>query len=72
MISRVEYGETFAAFPTRGARQKSRLPVRGVRLHHLRRGLLAYYYSQLGDPHEHGNFVRWSSYGPEYGLIWSF
>ncbi len=28
--------------------------------------------SKLEDSHEDGNFLRWSSYGPEYGVVWSF
>ncbi len=35
-------------------------------------GMFAYYYSQLEDSHEDGNFIRWFSYGPEYGISLSF
>jgi len=35
-------------------------------------GVFIYYYSQLEDSHEDGNFVRWSSYGPEAGISYSF
>ncbi len=35
-------------------------------------GMFISYYSQLQDSHEDGNFLRWSSYGPEYGLVCSF
>jgi len=35
-------------------------------------GIFIYYYSQLEDSHEDGNFVRWSSYGPEAGISYSF
>jgi hypothetical protein len=35
-------------------------------------GVFIYYYSQLEDSHEDGNFVRWSSYGPEVGISYSF
>ncbi len=35
-------------------------------------GMFAYYYSQLEDSHEDGNFIRWFSYGPEYGITLSF
>jgi hypothetical protein len=35
-------------------------------------GFFFYYYSQLEDSHEDGNFIRWSSYGPEIGINWSF
>jgi hypothetical protein len=35
-------------------------------------GAFIYYYRQLEDSHEDGNFVRWSSWGPEYGLAWTF
>jgi hypothetical protein len=31
-------------------------------------GFFFYYYSQLEDSHEDGNFIRWSSYGPEVGI----
>ncbi len=31
-------------------------------------GFFVYYYSQLEDSHEDGNFIRWSSYGPEIGI----
>lgn len=31
-------------------------------------GFFVYYYSQLEDSHEDGNFIRWSSYGPEVGI----
>jgi len=35
-------------------------------------GFLVYYYSQLEDSHEDGNFIRWSSYGPEFVVSYSF
>lgn len=35
-------------------------------------GVFIYYYSQLEDSHEDGNFIRWSSYGPEVGISYSF
>ena len=35
-------------------------------------GFFVYTYSQLEDSHEDGNFIRWSSYGPEAGINWSF
>jgi hypothetical protein len=35
-------------------------------------GVFFYYYSQLEDSHEDGNFVRWSSFGPEVGISYSF
>lgn len=35
-------------------------------------GFFFYYYSQLEDSHEDGNFIRWSSYGPEVGINYSF
>ncbi len=35
-------------------------------------GVFIYYYSQLEDSHEDGNFVRWSTYGPEFGISCSF
>jgi hypothetical protein len=38
----------------------------------LMAGAFIYYYRQLEDSHEDGNFVRWSSWGPEYGLAWTF
>jgi hypothetical protein len=31
-------------------------------------GFFVYTYSQLEDSHEDGNFIRWSSYGPELGI----
>ena len=31
-------------------------------------GFFFYYNSQLEDSHEDGNFIRWSSYGPEVGI----
>jgi hypothetical protein len=34
-------------------------------------GFYIYTYSQLEDSHEDGNFIRWSSYGPEIGINWS-
>jgi hypothetical protein len=35
-------------------------------------GFFVYTYSQLEDSHEDGNFIRWSSYGPEIGINYSF
>ena len=35
-------------------------------------GFFYYYYSQLEDSHEDGNFLRWSAYGPEVGINVSF
>lgn len=35
-------------------------------------GMFVYHYSQLEDSHEDGNFIRWFSYGPEYGMTVSF
>jgi hypothetical protein len=35
-------------------------------------GFFVYTYSQLEDSHEDGNFIRWSSYGPEIGISYSF
>lgn len=35
-------------------------------------GMFIYYYSQLEDSHEDGNFLRWSSWGPELGINCSF
>ena len=35
-------------------------------------GFFFYRYSQLEDSHEDGNFIRWSSLGPEYGITLSF
>jgi len=35
-------------------------------------GIFAYHYSQLEDSHEDGNFIRWFSFGPEYGITLSF
>ncbi len=31
-------------------------------------GFFVYTYSQLEDSHEDGNFIRWSSFGPELGI----
>jgi hypothetical protein len=31
-------------------------------------GFYVFTYSQLEDSHEDGNFIRWSSYGPEIGI----
>src|SRR5215469_410150 len=31
-----------------------------------------YHYRQLEDPTEDGNFIRWFSLGPEYGITLSF
>lgn len=31
-------------------------------------GFYLYTYGQLEDSHEDGNFIRWSSYGPEVGI----
>jgi hypothetical protein len=35
-------------------------------------GIFFYHYSQLEDSHEDGNFLRWFSLGPEYGITLSF
>jgi hypothetical protein len=35
-------------------------------------GFFVYTYSQLEDSHEDGNFIRWSSYGREIGINYSF
>jgi hypothetical protein len=35
-------------------------------------GFFAYRYTQLEDSHEDGNFIRWSSFGPEFGLACEF
>jgi hypothetical protein len=35
-------------------------------------GIFFYHYSQLEDSHEDGNFIRWFSLGPEYGITLSF
>ena len=35
-------------------------------------GMFVYHYSQLEDSHEDGDFIRWFSYGPEYGITVSF
>jgi len=35
-------------------------------------GFFMYHYSQLEDSHEDGNFMRWFSFGPEYGITLSF
>ncbi len=35
-------------------------------------GFFVYTYSQLEDSREDGNFIRWSSYGPEVGINYSF
>jgi len=35
-------------------------------------GFALYYYSQLEDSHEDGNFIRWFAYGPEYGVKCEF
>ncbi len=35
-------------------------------------GFALYYYSQLEDSHEDGNFIRWFTYGPEYGVKFEF
>lgn len=35
-------------------------------------GIFFYHYSQLEDSHEDGNFLRWFSLGPEYGITVSF
>jgi hypothetical protein len=35
-------------------------------------GFFVYTYSQLEDSREDGNFIRWSSYGPEVGISYSF
>lgn len=35
-------------------------------------GFFYYYYRQFEDSHEDGNFIRWSSYGPQVGLSYSF
>ena len=35
-------------------------------------GVFFYHYSQLEDSHEDGNFIRWFSLGPEYGITLSF
>jgi hypothetical protein len=35
-------------------------------------GIFFYHYSQLEDSHEDGNFIRWFSLGPEYGITVSF
>ena len=38
----------------------------------LMAGMFVYYYSQLEDSHEDGNFIRWSSFGPEVDIGYSF
>jgi len=38
----------------------------------LMAGMFVYYYSQLEDSHEDGNFIRWSSFGPEIDIGYSF
>jgi len=38
----------------------------------LMAGAFIYYCSQLEDSYEDGNFLRWSNYGPKYGVEWSF
>lgn len=38
----------------------------------LMAGMFVYYYSQLEDSHEDGNFIRWSSFGPEVGIGYGF
>jgi hypothetical protein len=35
-------------------------------------GFFVYTYSQLENSHEDGNFIRWSSFGPEIGLNYIF
>jgi hypothetical protein len=35
-------------------------------------GFYVYTFSQLEDSREDGNFIRWSSYGPELGISYSF
>jgi hypothetical protein len=35
-------------------------------------GFFMYHYSQLEDSHEDGNFIRWFSFGPEYGVTLCF
>jgi hypothetical protein len=35
-------------------------------------GFFFYYYRQFEDSHEDGNFLRWSAYGPEVGISYSF
>lgn len=35
-------------------------------------GFFAYRYTQLEDSREDGNFIRWSAFGPEFGLGWQF
>jgi hypothetical protein len=35
-------------------------------------GFALYYYSQLEDSSEDGNFIRWFTYGPEYGVKFTF
>jgi len=35
-------------------------------------GFALYYYSQLEDSREDGNFLRWFTYGPEYGVKFEF
>ncbi|MBV8773211.1 MAG: hypothetical protein JO166_12920 [Deltaproteobacteria bacterium] len=35
-------------------------------------GFFFYYSSQLEDSHEDGNYIHWSSYGPEIGIALSF
>jgi len=35
-------------------------------------GIFFYHYSQLEDSTEDGNFIRWFSLGPEYGITLSF
>ena len=38
----------------------------------LMAGSFVYYYSQLEDSHEDGNFLQWGMAGVEYGVVWVF
>jgi hypothetical protein len=39
---------------------------------HPMAGMFLYHYSQLEDSHEDGNFIRWFTYGPEWGVSVDF
>jgi hypothetical protein len=39
---------------------------------HLMLGMALYYYSQVERSTEDCNFIRWFTYGPEYGIVATF